>query len=208
LAGAGLASGCQGLARWHDAVMVEEWRVRGEKPVVGTPWFEVSLAEVELPAGQGLEHYVVRLPRTVLTAMLDEQDRILLVWRYRFISGAWGWELPAGLARPGEDLPAAAAREALAETGWEPAGLQPLIQLQALPGLASAAQHVYWTRRSQHRGQAGWETARLDWMPLRDTPGLITAGQITSATTAAAVLHLQASRPGNPGPWPRIGPSA
>jgi ADP-ribose pyrophosphatase YjhB (NUDIX family) len=36
------------------------------------------------------------------------------------------------VAQPGEDLSAAAAREVLTETGWEPADLRPLIQLQAL----------------------------------------------------------------------------
>jgi len=85
-----------------------------------TPWFGVSLAAVDLPGGQCLEHYVLRRPPAVLTAMLDDQDRVLLVWRYRFIPGTWGWELPSGLAGPQEDLPAAAAREALSETGWEP----------------------------------------------------------------------------------------
>jgi 8-oxo-dGTP pyrophosphatase MutT (NUDIX family) len=172
-----------------------EWLVKGEKPVLETPRLKVSLAEVELPDGRGLEHYVVRLPRTVLTAMLDDHYRILLVWRYRFIPGSWGWELPAGLAQPGEDLPAAAAREALAETGWEAAGLRPLFQLQALPGLAVAAQHVYWTRRARRRAPPGWETVRLDWIPLRETANLITAGQISAAATAAAVLHLHATGP-------------
>jgi 8-oxo-dGTP pyrophosphatase MutT (NUDIX family) len=177
--------------------MVAEWLVRGERQILGTPWFEVSVDDVELPDGRRLDHYVVRLPRTVLTAMTDDQDRILLVWRYRFIAGAWGWELPAGLAQPDEDLPAAAAREALAETGWEPAGLLPLIQLQALPGLAGAAQHVFWSRRARRRAKPGWETARLDWIPLSDTPALVTAGQIGSATTAATVLQLLVNPPAN-----------
>jgi 8-oxo-dGTP pyrophosphatase MutT (NUDIX family) len=103
--------------------------------------------------------------------------------------------LPAGLANPAEDLPAAAAREALAETGWEPADPRPLIQLHELPGLADAAQHVFWADRARQRGEPGWETERLDWIPLREAPALICAGQIRASTTAAAVLHLQAARP-------------
>jgi hypothetical protein len=90
------------MARW---AVVAEWRIRSEDAVLRTPWFEVSLAEVELPGGQGLEHYVLRLPPVVLTAMLDDQDRVLLVWRYRFIPGTWGWELPPRDHRPAPHAP-------------------------------------------------------------------------------------------------------
>src|SRR5690348_14640074 len=44
-------------------------------------------------------------------------DRILMVYRER--SGAVRWELPSGLAEPGEWLEQTAARETLEETGIE-----------------------------------------------------------------------------------------
>ena len=179
-----------------------EWRIKSEDSVLRTPWFGVSLAAVELPGGQSLEHYVFRLPPVVLTAMLDDQDRVLLVWRYRFIPGTWGWELPSGLASPEEDLPAAAAREALSETGWEPLDPRPLIQLHELPGLAGAAQHVYWAGRALRRGEPGWETTRLDWIPLTEVPALIATGQIRASSTAAALLHLRAAPPRDSRPAP------
>jgi 8-oxo-dGTP pyrophosphatase MutT (NUDIX family) len=177
--------------------IVPEWRIKSEDTLLQTPWFGVSLAAVELPDGQRLEHYVLRRPPVVLTAMLDDQDRVLLVWRYRFIPGTWGWELPSGLAAPEEDLAAAAAREALSETGWEPQDLRPLLQLDELPGLAGAVQHVFWSDRARQCGEPGWETARLDWVPLRDAPALTAAGQIRASSTAAALLHLLASPPRN-----------
>jgi len=181
---------------------VPEWRIESEESVLGTPWFGVSLAQVELPGGQRLEHYVLRRPPVVSTVILNDQDRVLLVWRYRFITDSWGWELPSGLADPQEDLPAAAAREALSETGWEPLDPRPLLQLHELPGLAGAVQHVFWTDRARQRGEPGWETARLDWIPLRDAPTLVSAGQIRASSTAAALLHLQASPPPNREPAP------
>ncbi len=46
---------------------------------------------------------------------------VLLLWRHRFITDTWGWEIPAGGIDPGETPPDAAARETLEETGWEPA---------------------------------------------------------------------------------------
>jgi 8-oxo-dGTP pyrophosphatase MutT (NUDIX family) len=81
---------------------------------------QVGVADVELPGGRRIDHYLFRLPPVVLTAMQDDQDRVLLILRYRFIPGTWGWELPSGLADPAEDFAAAAARETLKETGWEP----------------------------------------------------------------------------------------
>jgi len=173
---------------------VTDWRITGEESVLRTPWFEVALAGVELADGRSLDHYLFRLPPVVLTAMVDEQDRVLLVWRYRFIPGTWGWELPSGLADPAEDLAAAAAREAAKETGWEPLGPVPLFQLQALPGLADSVHHVFWSGRARRCGEPGWETTRMDWLPLREAAALTASGQIRAASTAAAVLHV-ASRP-------------
>ena len=88
-----------------------EWRTLGEEPFVRTPWFQVDLADVELPDGRRIDHYLFRVPPVVLTAMQDEHGRVLLILRYRFIPGTWGWELPSGLADPAEDFAAAAARE-------------------------------------------------------------------------------------------------
>jgi len=173
---------------------VADWRITGEESKLRTPWFEVLLAGVELPDGRNLDHYLFRLPPVVLTAMADERDRVLLVWRYRFISGNWGWELPSGLADPAEDLAEAAAREALKETGWEPLSPVPLIKLHALPGLTDSIQHLFWSQRPVQRGKPGWETTRMDWHPLADAAELIASGQIRDVSTAAALLHL-ATRP-------------
>jgi hypothetical protein len=53
------------------------WTNLGEKPLVETPWFQLKLAEVELPGGRQLDHYLLRLPPLVLTAVLDGDDRVL-----------------------------------------------------------------------------------------------------------------------------------
>ena len=53
----------------------------GEKPVVDTPWFRLIMADVELPGGRRLDHYVLRLPPAVPAAVLDAEDRVLMLWR-------------------------------------------------------------------------------------------------------------------------------
>jgi ADP-ribose pyrophosphatase YjhB (NUDIX family) len=173
-----------------------EWRNLGEEPVTETPWFRLRQARVELPGGRQLDHYLLRLPPLTLTAMLDEQDRVLLLWRHRFIPGTWGWELPSGIAGPGAgaDLTATAARQALAESGWEPAEPRLLVTLRQNAGLTDSAAHVFVSRQAVHRGppQADFEAARIEWIPLARIPAMVAGGEITDAVTAAALLVLNA----------------
>lgn len=169
-----------------------EWKLRGEKPLVQTPWFQVGLADVELPDGRRIDHYLFRVPPVVLTAVLDDQDRVLLVWRYRFIPGTWGWELPSGLADPAEDLAAAAARETFKETGWEPESPEPLLRLEVSAGLTDSVHHVYWTSRAAPRGEPGFETVRMEWVPMGNVPAMIGNGEIRAASTSAALLMIGA----------------
>jgi 8-oxo-dGTP pyrophosphatase MutT (NUDIX family) len=175
----------------HDPHL--EWKTLGVEPVVRTPWFTVGLADVELPDGRRIEHYLFRLPPVVLTAMQDDQDRVLLILRYRFIPGTWGWELPSGLADPAEDLAAAAARETLKETGWEPESPEFLMRMEASPGLTDSVHHVYRAFRARQRGDPGFETVRMEWIPLSDMPTMIASGEIRGASTSAAVLMIGAA---------------
>jgi len=174
------------------------WQNLGEKQIYGTPWFELKQAEVELPGGRRLDHYLLRLPPVALTAVQDAQDRVLLLWRHRFIPDSWAWELPSGIVDPAEDLAAAAAREALKESGWEPAQLRPLLRLEPSGGLTDSVNHIYWTDRAGYRGdpEADFEAERIDWIPLGQVPALIAEGQIRAAGTAAALLLLREQRSG------------
>ncbi len=93
---------------------------------------------------------------------------MLLLWRYRFIPDSWGWELPSAIADPAEDLAAAAARQALAESGWEPIEPRLLLTLEPNRALMDSVSHVYWTRHAIHRGPpaADFEAERIEWISL------------------------------------------
>jgi 8-oxo-dGTP pyrophosphatase MutT (NUDIX family) len=174
------------------------WRNLGEEPLVETPWFRLRRARVELPGGRRLDHYLIRLPPLTMTAMLDQRDRVLLLWRHRFIPDNRGWELPSGIAEMGADpadgagLAATASRQALAETGWEAIGPRPLLVLQQNGGLTDSAVHVFVTRQAVHRGppEADFEAERIEWVPLADAAALVAGGQVRDASTAAALLWL------------------
>jgi ADP-ribose pyrophosphatase len=60
---------------------------------VGAP---ASIADVEPPDGVRSEHYVIRAPRSATVAVVDEQIRLLMMWRHRFVIDRWVWDLPGG----------------------------------------------------------------------------------------------------------------
>jgi hypothetical protein len=98
---------------------LHKWAVLDERLVDDTPHIRVSLADVELPNRVRFTQYVFRMRRCAMTTVLDEAgERLLLLRRHRFIVDRWVWELPGGYVD--EDPAAAAAREVVEETGWQP----------------------------------------------------------------------------------------
>lgn len=171
------------------------WRNLGEETIVETPWFRLRRARVELP-GPGerqLDHYLLRVTPLTMTAMVDERQQVLLVWRYRFIPDSGGWELPSGIAEADDDLAVTASRQALAESGWEAIDPQPLLALRQHSGLTDAAVHIFVAREAIYRGPpvADFEAERIEWIPLAQAPALIADGQVNDASTTAALLWLQ-----------------
>jgi hypothetical protein len=73
------------------------WRVHGERPIYESEWLRLVLTDVEIPGGERFEHHVVRVPNQAAgTVVRDEQRGVLLLWRHRFITDTWGYEIPAG----------------------------------------------------------------------------------------------------------------
>jgi 8-oxo-dGTP pyrophosphatase MutT (NUDIX family) len=175
------------------------WTVRSEKPLYNDPWLDIRVADVELPDGRHLEHRVIRTPPGAGAVVTDEDGRVLLLWRHRFITDTWGWEIPIGRAESGEDLAVAAAREVEEETGWRPGPLSPLLRVEPTPGISTSVHHLYRARSATRIGtpEDDFESSRIEWVPLSTIPALIDAGQVSSGTTLAALLYTLAQ--GAPG---------
>lgn len=181
-----------------EGVPVSEWKSLGERTVYENRWVRVGMADVELPDGRRLDHTVIRVRPVAVAAVLNERDEVLLLWRHRFITGAWGWELPSGGTAEGEDPAHAAAREFEEETGWRPGPMRPLLAVDPMPGISTSHHRVYWTDHAHHVGEPrdAFESTRREWIPLSRVPELVTAGHIRSANTVAALLLLHHQRTG------------
>lgn len=156
-----------------------------------TPQVRLSIASLELASGLTFEQYVMRLPRCAMTVVLDDAaERILLIWRHRFIIDRWMWELPGGYIDPGEDGIAAAAREVEEETGYRPRSIEPIMTFQPMAGSADSAHELYLARGADRVGvPLADEAEEVRWIPLADLPGLIATGQILGAATIIGAQH-------------------
>lgn len=175
---------------------LEPWQIHGQRPVYDNRWVRLDLVDVEPPGVKRFEHHVVRLQHVAITAVLDDQERVLMLWRYRFVPDQWGWELPGGIVDAGEDARTCAAREVEEETGWHPTGLEHVVTYQPMVGMVDSPHEIFVAHGADHVGEPSdaEEAGRVEWVPLADIPDLMAAGQLMGSGTLVALLHVLANR--------------
>ena len=167
-----------------------------ERGVYDHPWLSLSLVDVELPSGSRFEHHVIRMPAAAAGVVVEDpaHDGVLLLWRHRFTTDTWGWEIPAGRIDAGESPPEAGARETLEETGWRPVGLTPLLSYHPASGLSDQTFHLFATGDALEVGDPTdvSESERVDWVPLDRVADAIKGGEILDGMSLVALLHVLA----------------
>jgi 8-oxo-dGDP phosphatase len=170
-----------------------QWTVHGERSVYDSPWMNLRLVDVELPDGTRFEHHVVRFDHDAAGLVVADPERgVLLLWRHRFITDTWGWEIPAGRVEPGEDPGDAAAREALEETGWRPEPVRPLVTFHPLNGTVDVRFHTFVADGATYVGEPAHpeEAERIEWVALDDVRALIRAGEVRDGLSLTSLLYL------------------
>jgi 8-oxo-dGTP pyrophosphatase MutT (NUDIX family) len=178
---------------------VVRWEILGEREVFGTPWLSVWRLRVVRPDGGRGDYDVVRLRDLAVIAAVDDQQRVLMMWRHRIATDRWAWELPMGLVEDAEEPSDAAARELLEETGWSAGSLTPLIYAEPAAGVTNARHFVFRADGCVHTADPTElnESDRIEWLPLARIPAMIRRREIVSSATLVGVMALLAEL--NPG---------
>lgn len=164
-----------------------QWTVHGTRRIYESEWMSVDLDDVEIPDGERFEHHVLRLPFASTAVVVVRDEHVLLMWRHRFTTDVWGWEVPAGRLEAGETAEIAAVRETEEETGYR-VGVEPLVTINPLNGLSSHTTYVFTGTDAVKTGEHDpAEAARVEWVPLDEIPGLIRKGLVPCGITLAAL---------------------
>lgn len=167
------------------------WTVHGERSVYSSEWMSMTLVDVEVPGSRRFEHHVVRFPQGAAGVVVrDEQRGVLLLWRHRFITDTWGWEVPAGRVEAHESPEQAAEREVLEETGYLPHDLRQVGSYAPSAGVSDQVFHVFTAEKATPMGEPTdrSESERVEWVPLADVRKMIADGQVFDGLSLTALL--------------------
>ena len=176
------------------------WTVHGERSIYDSEWMRLVLVDVEIPGVERFDHHVVRYPQPASGTVVHDPERgVLLLWRHRFITDTWGWEVPAGGIEIGETPEQAARRETLEETGWRPGALTKLGAYAPSNGSSDQMFHLFLTHAAEEVGEPTdpTEAERVEWVPLAVVREAIADGRIVEGMTLTALsLALATGRLG------------
>ncbi|MFF4408967.1 NUDIX hydrolase [Streptomyces sp. NPDC001262] len=169
-----------------------QWKTHGERQIYTNPWVNLCLVDVEQPDGRRWEHHVVRLRHLAVAAVVNDRREVLMMWRHRFITDKWAWELPMGLIEEGESPEQAAAREVEEETGWRPGPMKPLIYAEPANGITDSQHYVFRADDATYIGPPTEknESDRIEWIPLDRVRGMIDRREVVSSGSLVGLLYV------------------
>lgn len=177
---------------YNLAVSKNPWKKISSKIVYENPWIKVIEDSVIRPDGkQGKYGYVKTNGPSVFIFALTDDDEVNLVGLYRYTSGEYSWELPAGNSE-GKDLLKAAKRELLEETGlsakiWEEAG-----SFWVMNGVVKEKSYVYiakgltQTKQNEMRKEGINAICKVS---VKELNRMILNGALTDGQSIAAIMQ-------------------
>ncbi|HVT61549.1 MAG TPA: NUDIX hydrolase [Thermoanaerobaculia bacterium] len=164
-------------------------RLAGREAYAGRK-VRLEVDRVRLPNGHVMEVEVIRHPgAAAIVALLGEE--VLLVRQYRYATGGWLLEVPAGTLDAGERPAACAARELEEETGYRSGALEPLGWIWSTPGFTDERIWLFLATglTPARQGLEHDEVLTVERLPFAEAVARAASGAIEDGKSVAALLR-------------------
>lgn len=157
---------------------------------------KLSLDTVRFPDGSEGTLEMIRHPGAsailpVAGSLADEDPEILLVRQYRYATGGYIWEVPAGIPLgPDEPWDVCARRELEEETGQRAGELRELTRIYTTPGFTDEVIHLFLATdlKDGERNLDDDEFMEVVRMPFSRALEMVRDGEIVDCKSVATLL--------------------
>lgn len=166
----------------------------GSREVYKGRSFRFDVDRVRLPNGVEMDFEMIHHPgaAAVVPVLQGRSGReALLIRQYRYATGGWLLEAPAGKLDPGEAPEHCAARETEEEVGYRPGRLISLGWIWSSPGFLDEKIWLYLATDLEQTEQSmdHDEVLEIERIPLDEAIGKAVRGEIHDAKTTCALLR-------------------
>ncbi len=167
------------------------WRTLSSRRVYENAWIRVREDLAQLPDGRTTPYGVVECKPCVGVLPMLDRSRVVLVGQYRYVAGAFRWEMPTGAIHPGESEEAAVQRELREEAGYEAERLVKLCAFDTSKSVVDETAHLYLAERLRPApGQPDpTEFIEVGVFEFDEVLRMVERSEILDALTVIAVLH-------------------
>ena len=146
---------------------------------------------VRLSNGEVSELEVVRHPGAVAVVPVTADGRVLLLRQFRYATGEWVLEVPAGKLDPGEEPEACAHRELEEETGFRAGALEALGWVWTTPGFTDEKIWLFLARELEPSRQdlQADEVLTVEPLPFAEAVERALTGAIQDAKSVCSLVR-------------------
>lgn len=151
----------------------------------------LNVEKVRLPNDKVADLEIVRHSGAAAVVPVTDDGHVFLVRQYRYATGGYLLEIPAGKLDPGEEPEACALRETEEEIGYRPGKIQPLGWIWTTPGFTDEKIWLYLATDLQPtRQELGEdEVLSIERMSLAEAVEKAARGEIHDSKSVCALLR-------------------
>jgi ADP-ribose pyrophosphatase len=151
----------------------------------------LDVDRVRLPNGKEMDFEMIHHPGAAAVVPVLDDGTVLLIRQYRYATGGYLLEVPAGKLDKGEAPETCAIRETEEEVGYKPARLQALGWIWTTPGFADEKIWLYLATGLEPTRQTlgDDEVLSIERMPLREAVEKAARGEIHDCKSVCSLLR-------------------